>query len=116
MRKILFAILILVPALAWAAKPAPNPADYTITVHVQSSRLNVVQGWSNPSLHHLTVLIDGKKFELEGGGGLGVLRVGDYKAKIASDETKRPYEYLRVYEFLFADGTTRQYRVVGEGE
>jgi hypothetical protein len=116
MKNTLFAILLLVPALAWAAKPASNPADYTITVHVQSSHLNVLEGRSNPSFQHLTVLIDGRKYELEGVGDDGVIRVGDYKAKIAQDETKRAYEYLRTYEFLFTDGTARQYRVVGEGE
>ncbi|HEY1219607.1 MAG TPA: hypothetical protein VGF03_11760 [Bryobacteraceae bacterium] len=116
MKTILAAILLLAPALAWAAKPAPSPADYSITVHVQSSRLNVLEGRSNPNFQHLTVLIDARKYELESVGGPGVIRVGDYKARIAQDETKRAYEYQRTYEFLFTDGTARQFRVVGEGE
>ncbi len=117
MKRIALATLLLAQVLAWAAKPAPNPADYTITVHVQSSRLT--KGILRPVLwaQHLTVSIDGKKYELEGGYNLeDVVRVGDYKAKIAKDETKQAYEYRREYEFLFADGITREYYVVGEGE
>ena len=119
MTKILLAILALVPALAWAQKPTLSPADNTIAVHVQSSRsMDTCMG--SPAgcfpAQHLTVLIEGKKYELEAKGSSGVLRVGDYKAKIVKDETKRSYEYDRAYEFLFADGTTRKYGVVGEVE
>jgi hypothetical protein len=121
MKNTALAILLLVPALVWAQKPAPSQADFSITVHVQSSRV-VDSCFGNPaacgSVQRLTVSIDGKKYELEGPikGAVDVLRVGDYKAKIAKDETKQAYEYRRVYEFLFADGITREYKVVGEGE
>jgi len=116
MRNALFVILLLAPALAWAAKPGPSPADYPITVHVQSSRLiNTFSGKDAPMFQHLTVLIDGKKYELEAGGG-SLLRVGDYKAKVEKDNTQRTYEYERIYEFLFGDGSTRRYWVVGEEE
>jgi len=64
---------------------------------------------------HLTVLIDGKKYQLDTSSG-SLLRVGDYKAKVEKDNTQRTYEYERVYEFLFADGSTRRYWVVGEDE
>ena len=68
MKKLLFTLLLLMPALVCHAKekPAPNPADYSIVVHVQSSRLNqlVIDGFPR-SFPHLTVLIDGKKYELE---------------------------------------------------
>jgi len=47
---------------------------------------------------------------------MDVLRVGNYNARIIKDETTRDYEYARTYEFLFADGKTRQYRVIGESE
>jgi len=42
--------------------------------------------------------------------------VGDYKAKVEKDNTQRTYEYERIYEFLFGDGSTRRYWVVGEEE
>jgi len=63
----------------------------------------------------LTVSINGKKYELEAAGG-SRLRLGDYKAKVEKDNSPRPYEYDRAYEFLFADGSTRKYWVVGEEE
>ncbi|MGA2671657.1 MAG: hypothetical protein ABSE99_00405 [Terracidiphilus sp.] len=123
MKKLLFAILLLAPALAWAEKPAPSPADYTIAVHVQASRLTVDCGdvtngtsicrWTQ----HLSVLIDGKKYELNSSiKNADLLRVGDYKAKLLKEETKRAYEYMRNYEFLFPDGTTRDYYLAGETE
>jgi hypothetical protein len=112
MKNILLAVLLLVPALAWAQKPAPSPAAYTITVHVQSSRLEF------PShVQRLTVVIEGKKYELQGTGAtFDVFRPGDYKAKIARDDSKQAYEYRRTYEFQLVDGTARKYDVVGEAE
>jgi hypothetical protein len=114
MKNILFAVLILVPALSWAQKPP----EYPISVHVQASRV-VDSCGGNPAAcfptQRLSVVIDGKKYELEGGRG-EVLRAGDYKAKIDKEETKHAYEYVRVYEFRFEDGTTRKYGVVGELE
>jgi hypothetical protein len=65
----------------------------------------------------LNVTIDGKKYEMEEQRPrIDLLRIGDYKAKILKDETSRPYEYERTYEFHFADGKTRRYVVVGEFE
>jgi hypothetical protein len=118
MYKAIFAFLLLTPALTWATKPVPNSADYTITVHVQSSQLinNCGTGgciWTQ----QLTVLIDGKNYVLLAPGGAPkLLRGGDYKARIAKDDTASTYEYLRDYEFLFADGKVRLYNVVGESE
>jgi hypothetical protein len=116
MKDTFFVILLSVSALAWAAKPAPDPAQYPVTVHVQSSRLiNMISGKDAPLFQRLKVLIDGKKYELEAGGAL-LLRVGDYKARVEKDNTQRAYEYQRAYEFLFADGSTRRYWVVCEEE
>lgn len=122
MKKVLIALLLIGPSLGWAEKPKPNPADFTIAVHVQSSHLvefcgdstngNSVCSWQQK----LSVLIDGKKYELQSGSKIELLHVGDYKAKIAKDETQHSYEYLRTYEFLFPDGQTREYSVVGETE
>jgi hypothetical protein len=118
MRRAFIAGLFLAASLAWAEKPAPNPADYTIAVHVQRSRL-VSQCVSGTCLmvEHVDVVIDGKKFELsEETYRQDLLRVGDYKAKIFKDETTRAYEYQRTYEFLLPDGKTREYLVTTEEE
>ena len=115
MKKVLIAILLLLPALACAEKtPAPNPAEYTVTIHVQSSRL--IQTYNQaPTLQHLEVIIDGKKYELECPGSF-VLSVGDYKARILQDKIAPNHEYTRQYELLFANGSTRKFAVIGESE
>jgi hypothetical protein len=120
---VLLVALLMTVATGWSEKPAPNPAEYTVAIHVQSSRLtpacsDVTNGnsfcrWTQ----HLTVLINEKKCELDSTIVTpDLLRVGDYKAKMLKEETKHPYEYLRTYEFLFSDGTIRDYYVMGESE
>jgi hypothetical protein len=122
MKRILYVIFLIIPAMAWAEKPKANPADYTISVHVQSSRIvdfcsDVTQGSNVCSWEqNLTAIIDGKKYELQSGTRVKLLRLGDYKAKITKDDSQNAYEYMRTYEFLFPDGQTRQYVVVGEME
>ncbi|MGD0096344.1 MAG: hypothetical protein ABSB60_07610 [Terracidiphilus sp.] len=121
MEKVLCVLFIVLPALALAEKPAPKPADYTIVIHVQSSRMapdcrvggNGFCGW----YLSLNVLIDGKKYELaNSGASFELLRVGDYKARIVKEDTMKLYEISRTYEFLFADGSTRDFFVAGESE
>ena len=121
MKRNFFAILLLAPSLAMAA--SPSPADYTITVHVQSSRiLNLyevsVHGHGLcSSFRRLNAVVDGKKYELEGGDcHMGVLEPGDYKARIRKEEKATAYEYQRTYEFLFPDGKTEEYVVTGQSE
>jgi hypothetical protein len=124
-KKSLLVLILLLPSFALAEKSAPNPGDYTVAVHVQTSSVavdcsNVTNGdsvcfWNQ----HLKVTIDGKEYELVGNRAkktLYVLRSGDYKAKILKEDTSRNYEYERSYEFLFADGTTGDFQVMGESE
>lgn len=121
MKKVIFAIFLIAPALTLAQKP--DPAGYTIAVHVRSSRLveicSTVTGGSNICgwQQQLSVTIGGKKYELQSGAFVkALLRVGDYKAKISEDKSQRAYENARTYEFLFPDGLTRKYFLVGEKE
>jgi hypothetical protein len=96
-----------------------KPDDHPITVHVTASR-NVVE----PSFkvvwlaQKLNATIDGKKYELEyrNMGGVSLLRVGDYRAKLIEDTHKNSYEVNQVYEFQFDDGKTRKFEVVGMEE
>ncbi len=125
MKKAFFSVLILIPALTWAK---PNAADYAIAVHVQSSQLvnacYVILGHVTcDTRQHLNAVIDGRKYELNCNGDFDVLlRTGDYKARLLPDEPRagdyQPgnYEYRKQYEFLFPDGKTRKYQVVGESE
>jgi hypothetical protein len=112
-----FLPLLILGAAATAGAQKANPADYSTVVHVQGSHLFYL--CQTPDLcswwQQLEVTIDGKKYQLQNNvKGYELLRVGDYNAKIKSDETKAAYEYDRSYEFLFSDGKTRVYAVSGE--
>jgi len=105
--------VILLSALAWAAGAEPNPADYTIIVHVSSARVN------GRGLIRLKVVLDGKKCELEGiDGESSLLTPGDYKARTIPLKVKdaHTYDVYEAYEFLFPDKKTRRYQLVGISE
>jgi hypothetical protein len=108
MKKMLLAIILICPVLAWAA---PKPSEYTVAVHVTGSHLVYEAGGKQL---HLDVVIDGKKLELVGGHSDYLLRLGDYKAKAVEDVAKDTGEYRRQYEFLLADGTKRMFWLIGE--
>jgi hypothetical protein len=105
-KKIVVVVLLLFSSLAWAGGE-PNPADYTLNAHVSSSHF--VEG-----VTRLNVIIDGKKYELQGPGW--ILVPGDYKARLAKDDKKNAYDPHFVYELLLPDGKTRQYSVIGISE
>jgi hypothetical protein len=130
MKKALFLILLLPCTPAWAQK-APNPADYTTVVHVQSSHLFAdcrdSWGMSNPGglgkashcgiKQQLNVVINGKKYELNSREDSDfVLRTGDYKAKGWENVPAELSEYHMEVELLLPEGRTHTYRVVGESE
>ena|ERR1700678_3415798 len=109
---IVLALILVLPSFLCAENP--NPSDYPVAVHVQSSRLVVSH---DGVTQDLTATIDGKHVELEGAlTQQYVLRTGDYKAKVVKDEHSRSYEYQKTYEILFSDGKTRKFLVVGEDE
>jgi hypothetical protein len=122
MKKLALILALSMPLLSAAEKqklpPKTNPADYNIAVHVQSSKLvDVCRGGECSWVQHLFVQIDGRKYELsENTTRTDLLRTGDYNAKVVQDETDRPYEYQRIYEFRLSDGWTRKYFVVAESE
>jgi hypothetical protein len=67
----------------------------------------------------LTVIIDGKKYELEAPNpraGVSLLALGDYKAKLVQHQHKTTHESSQAYEFLFPDKKTRKFTVVGQTE
>ena len=109
LKKMALAVLLLFSALAWAGAE-PNPADYALTVHVSSARVN------GRGLIRLKVIIDGKKYELEGlDAESSLLMPGDYIAKAVAVKVKdvHTYDVYGAYEFLFSDKKTRKYGVVG---
>jgi hypothetical protein len=109
MKKIALAVLLLCSASVWAGSE-PNPADYTINVHVSSSHVN------SRGAIRLKVLLDGKKCELEGIDVENSLLVpGDYKAKTLPLKVKdvHTYDVYENYEIIFPDKKTRRYALVG---
>ena len=111
MKKFAFAICLLFAITICAhAKTPPNPADYTITVHVTGSHI----AFHGMDVEFLDVTIDGQRYELRCAQmATDLLRPGDYKARISKDEHDRPYEFLRIYELLLTNNKTRQFQVVG---
>lgn len=119
MKIAIFAVLLFAPLLAWAV---PNASDYNISVQVQSSRLILrcePAGFAPYCQHmqYFTAIIDGKKLQLDSTATTNsLLRVGTYKARVVQAPASDAYEMHLEYEFLFPDGKTRKYLVVGEGE
>ena len=75
-------------------------------------------------VQRLSVLIDGKKYELEAPAtlranlqaGVTLLALGDYKARLVQDVHKTAYESSQAYEFQFTDKKTRKFMVVSQSE
>jgi len=115
MRKIAPFVLLL-SALCWAQS---NAGQYLINVHVTSTRWDVVPTTLGPqAMQKLTVIIDGKKYELEAEakGRVALLSLGDYKARLIDDAHKNTYESSQTYELQFADKKTRKFVVIGQSE
>jgi hypothetical protein len=107
MKKMALALLLLCSALGWAGTE-PNPADYTVSVHVSSSR------WNGHDPLRLKVIIDGKKYELQASDlESPLLAPGDYKAKSLPVRAKdaHTYDIYGSYEFLFPDKKIRRFNV-----
>ena len=91
----------------------PVPAEYNVTVHVIASKIVLCSGYTtNLNCQLLSVLIDGKRYELEA-QAFFVLALGDYPAKELSEIHRNNYEGLRRYQLWFPDGKTRTYALVG---
>jgi hypothetical protein len=109
MKKTVFCLMLLCSIPGWPA--GPDPAEYTITIHVSASRIEFV------SKQDLDVSIGGKKYELVCECSAGtLLALGDYKAKLVKDQHKTTYDSIQIYEFVFTDRSTRRFEVVGTTE
>lgn len=122
MKTIFAMIVFFMCSCAWAS---PNPAEYTVNIHVVSSEVSANTNGRTPSIigpQTLNVLIDGTKYELAAAPVSisltkeGLIVPGDYKARLVSDKRKGTYAYTREYELLFPDGTTKKFAVIGQSE
>jgi len=116
--------LLFVSAMALSISAyAQKSPDYAIKVHVSASHIGYFCGVTNgdsscKSVQQLNVLIDGAKYELQSETYFpkGVVGLGDYQAKLVSDEQKPTREFTRTYDLMFPDGSTRKFRVIGQME
>lgn len=116
MKKFVLVSLMLVSTLVFAAKqPAPNPADYTIIVHVAASRMQV--DVVRCSQRFLSVVIKGKNYEVwaptKCTDNNGILALGDYKARLVKDQHPTAYQSHQIFEVLLPDNTTMNFNVIG---
>lgn len=116
MKHPLLALGLVLSAWAWGATPAKQP-EYNVNVHVTASR-TVKHSESSPRYQYLNVTIDGRKYELESVLGIdGLLTVGDYKARLSTDEHKHGgSDFLQLYEFQLPDKWTREFLLVRQSE
>lgn len=116
-------LFLLLSAFSYAG---PNNDEYSISVHVISSRWVMEPAILNgpQPIERLGVIIDGKKYELAAPAplranlqaGVTLLALGDYKARLVQDVHKTAYESSQAYEFQFPDKKTRKFIVVGQSE
>jgi len=142
------AVFFLLPCLLLCsaslfASTAPNPAEYTVNIHVTSSRVEQTctefgsAVGCNPVLA-LNATVDGKQYQLQGNIqnksvasdpagskhenfllGRGFLALGDYKAKLMPVNPRDPnvpYYVIKNYEILLADGRLAEFQVIGQTE
>lgn len=118
------AVLCIVSAVLSLPIYAQSKAtDYGVKIHVSASHIGYDCGVANGdsscrSVQQVSATIDGAKYELESETFFpkGVVALGDYQAKLVSDEQKPTHEFSRVYDLMFPDGSTRKFRVMGQTE
>ena len=115
MKKISLFIVIVLAALVSAAQSLD---DHPITVHVSSARSILVPAGSIGAVQYqqLSVIINGKRFELSAKSDGSLLTLGDYKVRLVENTHKTSYESLQTYEFLFSDGKMATFTVTGQSE
>jgi len=106
--KHLLAVLFLCSFLS-----ATDPSDYSLNVHVSSSRMVLERG-GGAHFQKVKAAIEGKKYELESITPTNTLLLpGDYKARIVKDHHGADYDVWRIYEFQFPDKKVRQFLMIG---
>jgi hypothetical protein len=115
MRKLLFTLLLLPATAMFAAKPKPNPADYTLHVQVICSfaRLN-----AQIPTQRVGVTIDGVPYELTSYDMpfTAILAPGSYPARLLAEGQKRAdYDLYREYEFYLPNQAVRKFYLSGAG-
>jgi hypothetical protein len=129
MKRFLVTLVLAISAgtAVGSASPATDPTSFAVNLHVSKSSLEIVPGEKQNTLgQRLDATIDGRHLVLEGNAivgktklfspGMWLLPVGDYKAKVKSDDTAPNGVRLRQYEILLKDGSSWGCYVFAESE
>ncbi len=111
--------LLLTPVLLAAAKPkpAPNPADYPLTMQVKCSFVTPAgNGQMGMSTVHLGGTLDGKTVELTNVGLTLPYVPGAYKLRLLADHSPDAYELNQAYQLYLPDGNLRTFGLNGIGQ
>jgi hypothetical protein len=119
---------------ALAADAKNDPSQFPLAVHVSASAYapspsyDSLYGPFNKFSQIVTADINGKHCQLYGPtftgpkapgglyGGNGLLNLGDYHARLITDEHKTSYESVQEFEILFPDGAMRRFSVISQSE
>jgi hypothetical protein len=106
-------MLLVVPAIAAASKPKPNPADFPLTAHTLFSSLQPMEGRAYG--FDLDVTINGQEMDLfcYGAGPEDLLPVVDYPAKLDPPDKSAKFSAAPAphYTLLMPNGTTLDFVV-----
>jgi hypothetical protein len=110
MNKIIAVLFLMLFATSLQAKDKPNPADYTIKVHISASHMQwTFYGWKM----YADATLNGRKVELAGDAvGIGnhaaeeaLVIPGDYQARLTSEFHNSDSTAIhQVYDILLTDG------------
>ena len=107
-------VALALPSTSAHAEKKPNPADYTVPVHITAC----LYGAGNSLV--MQAVINGKHFQLTGDSirsdstHFGLLHPGDYKARLWDhSDAKTDYLSYDQYELLLPDGHTLKAAVSG---
>ena len=119
MKKLVLALLLMQTPIVFAAADKPNPADYTVTVHVVSSASLLGGSGTNTFTYQMIEAVIGNETLQLRGGSEGVLALGDYSARVSASvhgpKDPNTYDVYRGYDFLMPDGKVRTYVVTRLG-
>jgi hypothetical protein len=115
-------MITLLPLLFLAA-PKADQTTYPLNAQVQQASLVNICGTTDKGsdcgyVQHLTVLMDGKHYQLNGTAySSDILQAGQYKARIQKDDSHgQTYNRTLIYRLLFPDGKTADFLVVGQDQ
>ena len=119
MKNTLFALLLLLPGVPMFGATKPNPADFTLKVHVVSVGQELFYNGTYVIYQRLEVVLDNQQLQLQSGpNAFGLLPLGDYPAQIDPRVSAPKYDSVDVfrgYVLLMPDGSTRRYTLTRIG-